>query len=256
MAELRRLLIEHVRLKNNIGIDRSLCLEPQEAHYLKRVLRLRRGDLIEIVDGVGNLWEAIFQGDTSIHVSSFLDCPLETQPCPNPLVGLAVVVPKRGFDELLRMSCEIGVDIIQPLSSDRGVVRMQTNGEKSARWHGILREAVEQCERLWKPEFREAIDFEVWVEQRPSEAIFAFATTRSRETMDFQLWMKELKKGMDQVWVIIGPEGGWTQREQLLAQHANFKEIQLGDSIMRTSTAAVAATQLMVSWRRNSSFYF
>ena len=256
MAELRRLLIENIRLKNNIGVDRSLSLEPQEAHYLKRVLRLRRGDLIEIVDGVGHLWGAVFQGDTSIKVSSLLDFPLKTQPRPKPLVGLAVVVPKRGFNELLRMSCEIGVDIIQPLSSDRGVVRIQINGEKFSRWNGILREAVEQCERLWKPELREAIDFRVWLEQRPSKAIFAFATTRLIGTIDFQLWMMELKKEMDQIWVVIGPEGGWTKTEQNLAKQANFKEIQLGDSIMRTSTAAVAATQLMISWRRNGSFYF
>ena len=112
MAELRRLFIEHLRLKKNLGPDRSLSLGSKEAHYLKRVLRLRRGDLIEVVDGVGHLWGAVFQGDTSIKVSSLLDFPLKTQPRPKPLVGLAVVIPKRGFDELLRMSCEIGVDII------------------------------------------------------------------------------------------------------------------------------------------------
>ncbi len=134
---------------------------------------------------------------------------------------------------------------------------MPTNGEKSERWNGILREASEQCERLWKPEFREPIDFQAWLEQRPSKATFAFATTRLTGTMDFQLWMMELKKEIiDQIWVIIGPEGGWTQREQLLAQQATFNQVQLGDLIMRTSTAAAAAAELMVSWRRNSSFYF
>ena len=255
MAELRRLLIEPLRLKNNVGLDRVLCLEPQEAHYLKRVLRLRQGNSIGVVDGIGHFWEAVFQGDNSIHFSSFLDCPLETKFRPRPLVGLAVVAPKRGFDELLRMTCEIGVDIIQPLTSDRGVVRIQNQG-KVLRWNGILREAVEQSERLWMPEFRTSIDFKDWLSQRPSKAAFAFASTRLQGTIDLQLWMKELRKEIDQIWVVIGPEGGWTQREQLLAQQAEFKEIELGESILRTSTAAISAIQLMVSWRRNSSFYF
>ena len=130
-------------------------------HYLKRVLRLRRGDSINIVDGFGHLWEASLQGGDLITFSSPIDRPLLEEARPNPLVGLAVALPKKGFDDLLRMSCEIGVDIIQPLNSERGVARIDGEG-KIMRSQAILREAVEQSERLWQPEIRGPIQLNDW----------------------------------------------------------------------------------------------
>ncbi len=252
MAELRRLLIENFRLKANIGIDGVLPLNSHEKHYLKRVLRLRRGDAIAVLDGVGHLWEATLLGVDSIRLSSSLDCPLETQPRPKPLIGLAVVLPKRGFSEMLRMSCEIGVDIIQPLCSERSVVHID-KAKKSSRWEGILREAVEQSERLWIPEFRSIIHVSEWLKEKPSKASFAFASTRLPGSNDLQFWMMGIEQKIDQIYVAIGPEGGWTPKEQALAKELSCIDVQLGESIMRTSTAAVVATKLMVDWRRNSS---
>ena len=231
MAELRRLLIEPVRLKKDISVGRALALSTPEAHYLKRVLRLRLGDTISVVNGAGRRWEATLQAGDSIKLSSQLHCPIEEQSRAIPLIGLAVELQKRGFDELMRMSSEIGVDIIQPLSSERSVVK--NNGEnKSLRREGVIREAIEQSERLWTPEFRDIIDFKDWVRQKPAKVAFAFAATRVPRANDFQVWMKELKQGIDQLWVAIGPEGGWTEEEKLFAKDAGCIEVQFGESIM------------------------
>ena len=100
MTELRRLLIDSCRLNAKTGIDRVLALDEQESHYLNRVLRLRCGDLIAVVDGIGHLWEASLHGKGSIKFFSSLECPVADQPCPNPLIGLAAVLPKRGIDEV------------------------------------------------------------------------------------------------------------------------------------------------------------
>jgi len=252
VAELRRLLIKTERLEANLGIDRCISLNPDEIHYLKRVLRLRSGDLISIVDGVGHIWEAMLHEENSLHLCSPIDCPADEQALSTPLICLAVTVPKRGFDEFLRMSCEIGVDIIQPLVSDRSVVRIEGDGRIS-RWEGIIREAVEQSERLWKPEIRSIVDVKNWLRDLPSKSACAFASPRLVRPIDSQLWMMKSKKEINQMWIAIGPEGGWTLKEQLLVKEFGCHEVQLGESILRTSTAAVVATQLMVDWRRNSS---
>ncbi|WP_320667903.1 16S rRNA (uracil(1498)-N(3))-methyltransferase [Prochlorococcus sp. MIT 1307] len=252
MAELRRLLIERGRLNATSEIDRVLTLNQKEVHYLCHVLRLRQGDAIEIVDGIGHLWRANLVEQHSIQLSTSLECPLKVQSSPKPLVGLAVVLPKRGLNELLRMSCEIGVDIIQPLISERGIVRTKAEG-KLARWDGIIREAVEQSERLWKPEFRSVVDVQDWLKKKPSKAAFAFASPRLLRLEDLQEWVSGFEKEIEEIWVAIGPEGGWTFQEQLLAREAGCVEVHLGESIMRTSTAAVSATQLLVAWRRNKS---
>ncbi len=255
MAELRRLLIESGRLKADVDVDRFLTLTSKETHYLKRVLRLRKGDLIAIVDGIGHIWNATVQDGNSIELCSSLDCPLDEQPRQNPLIGLAVALPKKGFDELLRMSCEMGVDIIQPLSSERGVVRIEGEG-RSLRWKGILREAVEQSERLWCPDLLSICDVQDWLKDRPSKYACAFASPRLSRSIDLQVWMMGPMKDIDQIWVAIGPEGGWTPEEQFLAKELGCIEVQIGESILRTVTAAVAATQLMVAWRKNGSIYF
>ena len=53
------------------------------------------------------------------------------------------------------------------------------------------------------------------------------------------------------LWVVIGPEGGWTEGELAFANKKECINVQFGDTILRTSTAAIAATELMLSWRRN-----
>ena len=78
MAELRRLLIEPERLKK-LECERLLPLKANESHYLSRVLRLRRGELIEIVDGVGNLWKAALNGPDSVLVHSSQHSPIAKQ---------------------------------------------------------------------------------------------------------------------------------------------------------------------------------
>ena len=254
MAELRRLLIGSRRLEKLHSSDKTLMLNSNEVHYLSRVLRLRTGDQFAVVDGLGHLWKAHLCDKGLIRLSSSFACPVEEKSRPHPLIGLAIAVPKRGFEEVLRMSCEIGVDIVQPLSSERSVVRVEGES-KSIRWSGIVREAIEQSERLWSPEFRSIIDVKDWLIHRPEKSAFAFASTRMLNSNEFQLWMNEMNQQIDQLWIAIGPEGGWTNQERVLAKKVGCVEVQFGDSILRTATAAVAATELMVSWRRNRSIY-
>ena len=85
--------------------------------------------------------------------------------------------------------------------------------------------------------------------------MFAFATTRLANSIDCQKWMSGLNEKIDQIWIAIGPEGGWTKDEHLFARKNGSISVQFGESILRTSTAAVVATQLMVDWRRNCSRY-
>ncbi len=252
MAELRRLLVEPARLKKELGPERLLTLKSNESHYLFRVLRLRCGESIEIVDGVGNLWKADLNSRDSIRLQSSLHFPIAKQPRCRPLLGLAVVVPKKGFDELLRMSCEIGIDFVQPLRSERSVVL--TGGEhRNLRWEGVLRESVEQSERLWAPDCRRIIDVKDWLKNRPVNSALAFASPRMLPLNRFHLWTNSFRKQVDELWIAIGPEGGWTEQEKSFAKEVGCSEVFFGDSILRTSTAAVVATQLMVSWRQNSS---
>ena len=252
MAENRRLFIHSNRLNYEIDLNGELKLTSDESHYLYRVMRMRSEDLLEVIDGKGHLWKAKIVDQKNIKLTNSFDNPLQQVRRKKPLICIAAAIPKKGFDNFLRMSCEIGVDVIQPLISKRSVVK-ECNNEKNIRYKKIIREAVEQSERLWSPEVRQTLKFSNWVNDLPSDSQIGFATTRIKELQDCVDWLKETSHKVHQVWVVIGPEGGWSKDEEALAFESGFVGITMGETILRTSTAAVSACQLMTSWRRHES---
>ena len=252
MAEKRRLFIKLNRLRDEIDSNGELKLTSNESHYLFRVMRMRSEDLLEVIDGKGRLWNAKIVEKKAIKLTNGFDKPLQFVSRERPLIGIAIVIPKKGFENFLQMSCEIGVDIIQPLISKRSVVK-ECNNEKIIRFQKIIHEAVEQSERLWSPELMQTLTFPNWINDLPSEAQIGFATTRIQNLQDCVNWLKETPHKVNQVWVVVGPEGGWDNDEEALAFDSGLSGVSMGETILRTSTAAVSACQLMTSWRRLKS---
>ena len=252
MAEKRRLLINPNRLSHEIDCNGELKLTSNESHYLSRVMRMSSDDMFEVIDGKGHLWDAKIVKNKAIKFTSGIDTPIKVISRKKPLISIAVAIPKKGFDNFLQMSCEIGVDIIQPLISKRSVIK-EFNNVKIIRYKKIIRESVEQSERLWSPEIRQALDFPKWVDNLPSYSQIGFATTRIEDLQDCVDWLKQTPHKISQIWIVIGPEGGWTKDEEALAFNSGLVGVSMGETILRTSTAAVSACQLMTSWRRLKS---
>ncbi|MGC6483762.1 MAG: 16S rRNA (uracil(1498)-N(3))-methyltransferase [Synechococcus sp.] len=251
MAELRRLLMAPDRLRSGVPV---LGLEADERHYLRRVLRLRPGDHLAVVDGQGHRWTAqLGEGGEQLDLQQPLEQPMETMAAPCPRLGLAVVGVRRGMDEVMRMACELGVDCIQPLRSQW---RTSQAEDRPERWQTILKEAVEQCERLWMPELCSTLEAKDWWEKPGDGAFKALATTRQQTLMGFDAFLEDAaaasvsrQRVPDPVWIAIGPEAGWTPIEQRDAERLGWTPVQLGGTILRTSTAAVAAATMLRSWR-------
>ncbi len=254
MAEYRRLLIESIRISSAKGKNPLVTLNKNESHYLRRVLRLGLGDMIEVIDGKGRLWKASLHNEDSIQLISSVQSPEQKRPRSQPLICLAVVLPKRGFEDLLRMSCEIGLDVIQPLNSERSVVK-EFREVRRRRWDTIVKEAAEQSERLWALEIKETLSIKDWLNLQQDNSCLAMATTRVPEAKELTLWMEEFTEIAKEVWVLIGPEGGWTLEERDIARTVGCQEVTFGELILRTSTAAVVATELMVNWRRTRNVF-
>ena len=123
MAEKRRLFINPNRLSDEIDSKGELILTSNESHYLTRVMRMRSEDLLEVIDGKGHVWNAKIVEKKTIKLTDGFDKPLQEVSRQSPYICIAVVIPKNGFENFLQMSCEIGVDIIQPLISKRSVVK-------------------------------------------------------------------------------------------------------------------------------------
>ena len=145
------------------------------------------------------------------------------------------------------MSCEIGIDILQPLNSIR---RTPQSYDRPTRWKEILKESVEQSERLWIPELKTTIDVSSWWNINKSNVALSYGKTRSKEIQEIYQWMNGFSRNIEEIWITIGPEGGFTSDEESQAVALGWTPVHLGHSILRTSTASVVATQAMSSWRR------
>lgn len=252
--ELRRLLIAPERIAALAAAGQGqgrLALEPQELHYLERVLRFRSGDRLALVDGVGGLWTAVLGPERNLRLEQGPEAPLLRQEPLRPPLELAMAVPRREADLVWRMATELGADRLQPLLAERGAP-----GERCPlpRWQGIVREATEQCERLWHPVLEAPLPAREWL-GRPGEGIALLATTRREGLPLCRRRLQELADGANEedlaagLRLAIGPEGGWSPQEEARAETAGWQPVSLGPTILRTATAAVAGLALLADWR-------
>ncbi len=237
VAERRRLLLTPDRLEEG----GSVLLNPDEQHYLRRVLRLRCGEQVDVIDGCGRLTVATLVESQMLALHTAAQ---KIEPLSQPQLGLAVALMRRGMDEVIRMACELGIDRIQPLRCQRCVPQADNRPE---RWTSIIREAVEQCERLWMPQLHEVNGLSQWI--GAEEGLRLVGVTRETAAPALDQCLRQQRDPIQPTWLLIGPEGGWTSAELSLFTEAGVQPVQMGSTILRSSTAAVAGAVELVRWR-------
>lgn len=242
--ELRRLLIAAERLAAG---GCPLPLETAERHYLGRVLRLRDGDRFAIGDGAGRLWTARLRQGTA-ELEQPLATPLQCEPPPHPRLTLAVALPRRDAEVLMRMACEIGIDALLPVLAERSSPAERFRPD---RFEAVLREAAEQAERLWLPRLLPPVRAQALLET-PWPGTALLATTRSQDLplLDQRLDVVSATDAPGGVVLAIGPEGGWSPGEEAAGFGAGWLPVSLGPTILRVSTAAVVGAAALLRWRR------
>lgn len=243
--ECRRLLIPPQRLAETAA-DGQLTLSEDQSRYLIKVLRYGPGARFAVVDGAGHLWDAELLDRHQAQLLQPLAQPLCSAPPPRPALVLAAAVVKRDFDLVVRMAVELGVDRVVPLLCERTAVQGQL---RPARWQSIAEEASEQCERLWLPQLDAPMLLGEMVQLSPAAHRF-WATTRNPGLPLLEQALKAgCSRGSEEVWLACGPEGGWSPQEETAAEAQGWQPVQLGPTILRSSTACVAGAALLSSWR-------
>lgn len=239
---MHHFVVPQVAIHNGI-----VTFSPTQAHQITRVLRLRDGDAVVALDGLGAQYRVRLAMDGK-EVHGEIAGPAEACHEPERRVTLWVAPPKgERWEWLLQKGTEIGVSRFAPM-----VTRYSQPGTATAkpRHQEIVREAVEQCRRLLVP----SID-------APQPFAQALATTSSRDgAATILLWegCREqtlgarlrplLQAGATELRLIVGPEGGFHTEEVALARELGITVAGLGPTILRTETAALvgATIALMV----------
>ena len=250
--DLTRLIISNERIVNNR--KENLELTDNESHYINKVMRIKTGNEIFVTNGEGSLWKAIKVNNYCLQLKQ-LNKPYVFQEKEIFSLGIAVVIPKNGFEDILRMSTEIGIDFIQPLFSERQVIKTLNFSRKLLRWNSIINEAVEQSERLWKPTILHSMDIIEWIKNRNNLERISISVTREENSYYLNQWLIKQQKFINEkgntFWNVIGPEGGWSSKEIEFFKKNNNDFVKLSETILRTSTASINASSILNQWRNN-----
>ena len=217
-------------------------LPPDEAMHAMRVLRLKGGDEIFLMDGVGNFYRAQVTIAATHHCYYEILETLPQDPQWNGHFHLAVA-PTKIIDRMewmVEKATEVGVDEISFLDcafSERRVV-------KSARIDKIIVSAVKQSHKAWKPVLNEMTAFKRFIEQ-PRSGLKYIA--HCYEEIPRANLFGELRKHADEseITVMIGPEGDFSIEEVKQAIDKGYQSVNLGTSRLRTETAGLSAVMMM-----------
>ncbi|WP_409341367.1 16S rRNA (uracil(1498)-N(3))-methyltransferase [Paenibacillus sp. MBLB4367] len=232
---------------DRFGTDR-VSVTGDDAHHLTRVMRAQVGDKFICSDGQNReaLAEITQLGKDAVEAAIVELLPMTSEPAIQ--VWVAQSLPKGDkMETVIQKGTEIGATRFIPFISERTIVQYDERKESKRleRWHKIAKEAAEQAHRnripviepmhSWKQLLRRAGDVQLALVCYEKEG---------------QLQLRELLRGAlgrqsvepsDQhcVLLIVGPEGGFTEKEIAEAEEAGIKSISLGKRILRTETAAL-----------------
>lgn len=225
--------------------SRSTMLPEEESQHALRVLRLKEGDEMMLLDGEGNFFRATVAGVGGKHC--YYDI-LETLPQPRPWAArlhLAIAPTKmmERVEWLAEKATEIGFDELSLLDcrfSERRVV-------KTPRLEKIVVAAMKQSRKAWKPLVHEMQDFKTFIAQHaagPYRYIAHCYEEVPRVSLYDELRIHRAPEGAEVI-VLVGPEGDFSIDEVRLAVDAGFVSVDLGRSRLRTETAGLAAVMMM-----------
>ncbi len=223
-----------------LGPGAQFALGPDAAQHVGKALRLKTGDTITVFDGRGGEYEAVIQRMDKEHVDVKAGAWRDAEREAALAVGLVQGLPEADkMDWIIQKSVELGVAWVQPVVCDRSVVRL--SGERAARreahWRRVAVAACEQSGRNRVPEVRPTLGFLSWI------AIASEAARWMLSPEGAALAAQAAPAGP--VELLVGPEGGLSERERGLAHSRGFEDVGLGPRLLRTETAPLAALATM-----------
>lgn len=231
--------IPRIYLKQTLAADSEIVLDPRSTHYLTSVLRMKPGMTLIVFDGSGlefhGTLKALGKKDGIVSLGEAADpC---TESTLQTILGIGISRGER-MDYAIQKSTELGVSVIQPLFTENCEVRLddKRSGKRCEHWKQVSISACEQCGRVLPPEILMPLTLEQWLSELTCPV--GFLLDRDESTALGEL------PSPDSVALLIGPEGGLSEKEKALAKDRGFSGLSLGRRTLRTETAPVAALSL------------
>lgn len=229
---------------SGVVVAGSVELTGDEARHAVVVRRIRVGEQIVLTDGAGTTVVASVTATTKSTLSGTV-CEVHEVPRESPRLVVVQAIPKGDRGELaVEMLTEVGADVIVPWAASRSVAvwRGERAAKSLAKWRSTAREAAKQSRRAWFPSVAEMVGTSDVVDllRDASLAVVLHEAGRS------PLTALDVPAEGDVV-VVVGPEGGISDEELEAFAAVGAEPLRLGRSVLRTSTAGVAAAAALLS---------
>ena len=228
-----------------LALNTDVQLSENAAAHATRALRLNVGDNAIIFNGDGFDYECTL---TSVKKNGVTVTIIDAKPISNEsplnITLLQGISSGDRMDFTIQKAVELGVRQIQPINSQRSVVKLtHDRAEKRVEhWQNVAVSACEQSGRAFVPKVLPPLTLEGWLSQNPYNN-----TVRILLNPVGAKRLAEIQKPDAAIELLIGAEGGLSQGEIDLATSQSFQSIVLGPRILRTETAALTAISVMQS---------
>ena len=224
-------------------------LAGDEGRHAVVVKRIRVGEQVALTDGAGTTAVCTVSATSKSSLTATVDAVTAVEP-EMPRVVVVQAIPKGDRGELaVEMLTEVGVDVIVPWAAARSVAvwRGDKRDKALSRWRSTSREAAKQARRSWFPEVTDVVTTGRVVELlRDCSMPVVLHEAASGPLADLPV------PGRGEIVIVVGPEGGISDEELAAFASVGAEPVRMGTSVLRTSTAGVAATAALLArtrWR-------
>jgi 16S rRNA (uracil1498-N3)-methyltransferase len=218
--------------------ESSVVLTGEDARHAVRVLRIRPGETVTVADGAGALVSSRVLSAGDVVVAEVIERHMVDRPVP--AISVWQAIPKAGkLETVVQKLTELGVMEIVPVRTSRSVARWNATAaaRNVERLRAVAREAAKQSRRAWLPVVADVHT----VDDVPAGALVL------HEGAGENLLRSLPEKAPSTLALVVGPEGGFDEREVAELTTRGCRPVSLGEQILRTETAALAAVVVALS---------
>lgn len=225
------------RYFNNKIEDNIVTLNKEDSYHIKKVMRMKLGEKIEIVSNdvcyIAEIVDLEYEEIKAKIIKTVAD---------NPELNINVtivqsLVKEQKMDFIIQKATELGVNEIIPYEATRSVVKVNGNQTKKIdRWQKIAKEASEQSKRIKIPKINQIITINELI--KLDNYNVKILCTVGENVKNIKNILSNIKTN-DTMLIVVGPEGGFTKQEEEQMIKNGFITVSLGDTVLRTETVAL-----------------
>ena len=195
------------------------------------------GDHVTLFDGQGGEWTAVISGaGKRMATVRLLEFDAVERESPVKIALVQALATSDKMDFIVQKAVELGISAIQPIATERATLKLagERAQKRAAHWQAIAQSACAQCGRNRIPAVADVVTFEAWLAM-PSDGVRLMLHPRAKMSL------LESAGATQPLVIVIGPEGGFSEKEIALATSHCIQPVRFGPRMLRAETAGLAA---------------